>query len=38
MSHATVLDTPSPAMTDSELARKRERRRWTRLPCSASAS
>ena len=34
MSHATTLDIDSPAMTrsaDSELARKRERRRWTAL-------
>jgi MFS family permease len=32
MSHATALDTYSPDTTsDSELARKRERRRWTAL-------
>jgi EmrB/QacA subfamily drug resistance transporter len=31
MSNATVLNTHSSDMTDSELARKRERRRWTAL-------
>jgi EmrB/QacA subfamily drug resistance transporter len=31
MSHATTLDTHTPVMTDSEFARKRERRRWIAL-------